>query len=119
MDHIDELIIFFGREAGLAPPDPQRALDEFLGFEWTDESTPGRGRALYVVHRILNARRHGQLETDDLQGAFRIALGESSQVQGDLFTNCWRAYCASLLACVRHGSQSWGAAVYAHWGVAE
>ena len=62
---------------------PQRELDDFLGFDWTEEATPRRGRAVYAIYRTLNGRRHGHLQTDDLQGAFRIAMGEAAQAQGE------------------------------------
>ena len=64
---------------GLVPPDPGRALDMFLGFDWAEDEVRLRGAVTYALYAVHNARRHGTIGPEQLEGAFREALREATR----------------------------------------
>ena len=63
---------------GLAAADRGMELEAFFGLQDTIEAARMRHRALgiYALYRIYNGLRHGEMHSDDIEGAFQAFVRE-------------------------------------------
>ena len=55
-------------------PAPARALDLLIGLEGPEDLTQVHGQATYALSVVHNARRHGTISTEQVDGALVAAM---------------------------------------------